>query len=75
MKKYVYIDGMCCDKCAQRAENCIASCRNVVNCDVKLKKNMAVVRSRESVSNDEICEAVERAGFTVTSIEDVASRF
>ncbi len=75
MKKYVYIDGMCCDKCAKRAENAIAACKNVVNCDVKLKKNMAVVRSREPVSDDEIREAVDRAGFAVTNIEEVASRF
>ncbi|MCD8294112.1 MAG: heavy-metal-associated domain-containing protein [Clostridia bacterium] len=75
MKKNVYIDGMCCDKCAKRAENAISACRNVVNCDVKFKKNMAVVRSREPVSDDEIREAVERAGFTVTGIEEVASRF
>ncbi len=70
MKKIVHIDGMCCDRCAQRAENAIAACKNVVSCDVKFKKNIAIVRSRQEVSNDEITEAVTRAGFTVVSFEE-----
>ncbi len=69
MKKIVYIDGMCCDKCADRAERALSAVHNVVSCDVKFKKNLAVIRSREEVSDEDIIKTVEDAGFSVTRIE------
>ena len=41
----------------------------VVSADVKLKKNLAVMRSREPLSEEEIKKAVEDAGYKVTSFE------
>ncbi len=70
MKKIVSIQGMCCDHCASRVEKALSAVHNVVSCDVKLKKNCAVIRSREPVSDDEIKKVVEDAGYTVTAIEE-----
>ncbi len=70
MKKIVSIEGMCCDHCAARVEKVISAVHNVVSCDVKLKKNCAVIRSREAVSDDEIKKVVEDAGYKVTEIQD-----
>lgn len=69
MKKIVSIDGMCCARCASRAANALSVVSNVVSVDVKLKKKIAVIRSRAEVDNEEITKAVESLGFTVVSIE------
>ena len=70
MKKIVHIEGMCCERCAKRVANALSAVANVVSADVKLKKNIAVIRSREEVSDDEITNVVTQAGFTVQSIEE-----
>lgn len=69
MKKIVTIEGMCCARCAARAENALSAVTNVVSADVKLKKNIAVIRSRAEVDNNEITKAISDLGFTVVSIE------
>ena len=69
MKTVVNIEGMCCEHCAKRVEDKLSAAKNVVSVSVKLKKNMAVIRSREQVSNDEIVSLVTDAGYKVTSIE------
>ncbi len=69
MKTIVNIDGMCCEHCAKRVENALSAVSGVVSADVKLKKNLAVVRSRERISEEEIKKVVTDAGYIVTSIE------
>lgn len=68
MKKIVNIEGMCCERCAKRVEDALSAVSGVVSADVKLKKKLAVVRSREEVSDEEIKTAVTGVGFTVASI-------
>ncbi|MDE7380236.1 MAG: heavy metal translocating P-type ATPase [Clostridia bacterium] len=69
MKKLVSIEGMCCQHCADRVEKALSTVSGVVSADVKLKKNLAVIRSREEVSDEEIKKVVEDAGYKVTAIE------
>lgn len=69
MKKIVSIDGMCCEHCAKRVEQKLSTASNVVSVDVKLKKKVAVIRSHEEVSDEEIKTIVTDAGYTVTAIE------
>lgn len=69
MKKIVHIDGMCCAHCAKRVENALSAVTNVISADVKLKKKLAIIRSREEVSDEEINKVVTDAGYTVQSIE------
>ena len=68
MKKIVNIEGMCCERCAKRVEDALGAVSGVVSADVKLKKKLAVIRSREEVSDEEINKAVTGVGFTVASI-------
>lgn len=70
MKKIVYIEGMCCEHCAKRVENALSAVSGVVSADVKLKKNLAVIRSRDEISDEEIKKVVTEAGYTVKSIEN-----
>lgn len=69
MKKLVSIEGMCCAHCAARVEKALAAVENVISADVKFKKNLAVIRSRQEVSSEEITRVVEDAGYKVTAIE------
>ena len=69
MKKIVTIDGMCCERCAKRVEDKLSTAKNAVSVDVKFKKKIAVIRSREEVSDEEIRTLVTDAGYSVTSIE------
>lgn len=70
MKKIVNIEGMCCEHCAARVEKALSAVKNVVSADVKLKKKLAVLRSREELSDEEITKVVTDAGYTVVSIEN-----
>ena len=70
MKKTVHIDGMCCEHCAKRVEDKLSTAKNVVSVDVKLKKKIAIIRSREQVSNEEVCELIKDAGYSVNKIEE-----
>lgn len=69
MKTIVHIDGMCCERCAKRVENALSAVSGVVSADVKLKKKLAVLRSREQIDGVEITQVVTNAGFIVQSIE------
>ncbi|MDE6075487.1 MAG: cation transporter, partial [Clostridia bacterium] len=68
MKKLITVEGMCCDHCASRVEKALSAVSGVVSADVKLKKNLAVVRSREEISDEEIKKVIEDAGYKVTDI-------
>lgn len=70
MKKIVHVEGMCCEHCAKRVENALSAAKNVISADVKLKKKVAIIRSREEVSDEEITQLVTDAGYTVTEIEN-----
>lgn len=69
MKKLIGIDGMCCEHCAARVEKALAAVEGVVSADVKLKKKLAVVRSREEISDEVLTKTITDAGYTVTSIQ------
>lgn len=69
MKKIVHIDGMCCERCAKRVEDKLTTAKNVVSVDIKLKKNIAVIRSREEVSNEEITSLLADTDYKIVAIE------
>ena len=69
MKTIVNVEGMCCEHCAKRVERALYAVHGVVSADVKFKKNLAVLRSREPLSESEIENAVAEAGYKVTAIE------
>ena len=58
------------EHCAKRVEDKLSTAKNVVSVDVKLKKKLAVIRSREEVSAEEVTALVTDAGYSVTSIEE-----
>ena len=69
MKTIVNIEGMCCEHCAKRVEDKLYVAKNVISVDVKFKKKIAVIHSREEVSKDEIKQIITDAGYTFVSAE------
>ena len=69
MKKLIKVEGMCCEHCAARVEKALSALEGVVSADVKLKKNLAVVRSREEIDDGQITRVIEEAGYKVAGIE------
>ncbi|MGN1104239.1 MAG: heavy metal translocating P-type ATPase [Candidatus Coproplasma sp.] len=68
MKKLISVEGMCCEHCAARVEKALSAVEGVVSADVKLKKKLAVVRSREEISDEVLTKVITDAGYTVTGI-------
>ena len=68
MKKLISVEGMCCEHCAARVEKALSAVDGVVSADVKLKKKLAVVRSREELSDEVLTKVITDAGYTVTGI-------
>lgn len=69
MKTIVNIEGMCCEHCAKRVEEKLSAAKNVISADVKFKKKIAVIRSREEVLKEEIEQIITDAGYIFVSFE------
>lgn len=66
MKKVIEVDGMCCKKCAERAEKKLLLLDGVKGARANFKKQIILV---ESDLNDEaLSSCVTEAGFTVKLI-------
>lgn len=63
----ISIDGMTCDNCRKRVENCLNSLGKV-NARVNLKQGTAVVKLGELLPDEELRTAVEGLGYKVTAI-------
>lgn len=70
MKKIITVSGMCCEHCAGRVVKAISVLPNVISAEVKLKKGVAIIRSREPVDDELIKSAITDAGYTVENIEN-----
>ena len=71
-KKSVIIEGMTCDHCKNWVEKSINEIDGAA-AQVNLKKKEAVVSLAAEVSDEQIRTAVEKAGYKVVKITDIAS--
>lgn len=62
------IEGMTCKNCAARVENAFNKTEGFF-AQVNLRKNTALVRAKESVTDGELKSIVAKAGYHVTAIE------
>lgn len=65
--KIATVEGMTCDHCKTRVENRL-NALDGISAKVSLKKKTAVIRMEKEIRDDEIIEAVEKAGYTVSNI-------
>lgn len=68
MKKQINIEGMSCGHCTARVEKSLREVAGVSNVTVSLNQKNAVVELNSDVTDAKLKEAVEDAGYEVTSI-------
>ena len=66
--RVVGIEGMVCDHCSLRVQNALNSVDGI-NAKVKLSRGTAIVKLGKEISDAEITEIIENAGYKVKGIE------
>lgn len=68
-KKQMTVEGMHCENCQARVENALNRLDGVA-CTVNLRKKTATVTYSRPVTEEELREAVEERGYSVTAIRE-----
>lgn len=68
MKKIIETEGMCCKKCAERAEKKLLLSDGVTGARANFKKGNILVES--SLSDEKLAAIVAEAGFTVKRVRE-----
>ena len=66
MKKVIEVEGMCCKRCAERAEKKLLLTEGVAGAKANFKRGVIFVESE--LNDDALKIPVEEAGFTVKEI-------
>lgn len=66
MKKVIEVDGMCCKRCAERAEKKLLLLKGVSGAKANFKKGVIFVESE--LGDEELSACVSGAGFTVKEV-------
>lgn len=68
MKKIIETEGMCCKKCAERAEKKLLLLDGVTGARANFKKELILVES--NLSDEALSSCVAEAGFTVKRVRE-----
>ena len=68
MKRIIETEGMCCKKCAERAEKKLLLNDKVSGARANFKKGLILVET--SLSDEELTAIVSEAGFTVVKVRE-----
>lgn len=71
MKKQINIEGMSCGHCVKHVENALIEVNGVEKVEVSLQDKLAIVELKQEVEDSKLKEAVEEAGYDVTSIKEI----
>ncbi|NLC43802.1 MAG: heavy-metal-associated domain-containing protein [Clostridiales bacterium] len=69
MTKTIYVEGMTCNNCVRHVEEALKELEGVKTVRVDLEGKKAEVELSREVSDQEITEAIEDAGYDVSSIK------
>lgn len=69
MKKKILIEGMHCASCSSNVEKSLKKVSGVKEVSVSLMTNKAIVEVEDKVSEEELANAVKKAGHKVIEIE------
>lgn len=70
MKKIIQIEGMSCSHCAAAVTKALSGVSGTSGVKVHLKKNQAVLKTDDSVTDAQLEKAVEEAGYKAVSISN-----
>ena len=66
MKEYkMEVEGMSCGGCEKRIENIIQKISGVDKVEADYKKGTVIIKSKDSVTEKEIKEKIEKIGFNI----------
>lgn len=68
MKKRVLIEGMSCVHCAKHVKDALLELKGISNIEVILEENAAEFEATSEVTEEEIKNAIEDAGYDVKDI-------
>jgi len=68
--KIIFIDGMSCGHCSKRVEDALKGVKGVKSVNVSLEEKKAEVVLKNDVSDEELRNVVEEAGFNVMDIKN-----
>ena len=68
MKRVIEVEGMCCARCAERAEKKLMLLDGVTGAKAKFKKGLIFIECE--TADDKLKECVENAGFSVKNIRE-----
>lgn len=71
MKKLLNIEGMSCNHCVMHVKNALMDIEGVKSCIVSLSSNTAEVDLEKDMDDELLVNAVEDAGYTVSTIENI----
>jgi copper ion binding protein len=71
MKKLISIEGMSCGHCVKHVEGALGEIDGILRVVVDLSGKNAVIESSQEVEDAMIKEAIEEAGYDVTSIRSI----
>lgn len=69
MKKEIFIEGMTCNHCKMRVEKTLSEMAGVESVEVVLAEKKAVVTLNSNIEDSVLIEAIDDAGYDVTSIQ------
>ncbi|MDR0751157.1 MAG: cation transporter [Christensenellaceae bacterium] len=68
MKKVIGVEGMSCSHCEKTIVDALESLESVKRAKASAQKAIIKITLRDDISNEEITNAIVRAGFKVTNI-------
>ncbi len=71
MKKNILIEGMSCGHCVKHVEKALGEVHGVNSVRVDLIKKSVIIQANDSVTDSELKNAVEEAGYDVVEINNL----
>lgn len=72
MKKSIKIDGMSCQHCANRVEKALNGVDRITTAKVDLAAKTAYIESSSEISDNDLRNIIDEAGYIVLEISEIA---
>lgn len=70
-RKVIGIEGMQCNKCAEKIERALEDLSDIENAKIDLNKKTATIYYDENIDDLLIAKTLEELGYTVTGIKEI----
>lgn len=70
-KKFISIEGMSCERCANKISSSLSHLKDVLKVKVLVNEKGATLVSKVPISDEEITRTIEELGYKVNYIKDL----